>query len=808
MTSSYLKIAWRNLNRNKSLFIINVVGLTLGIASVILISLFVLDELSYDTFHDKSDRIARVVLRGQMGGEIIKEAVSQGPVAQTLVAEFPEVEEGTRLRQMGHPLVVYQNEGFRENRFAYVDANFFKVFSFAFVKGNPATALTQPNQVVITETQAEKFFGDANPIGKVLELTEWEQQFTVSGVVEDIPQNSHLQFDLFGSMLGWEHSKTNNWLESHYHTYVVLRNPEDRVPLESKFPAVLDTHMGPQMVEAMGMSFAEFQEKGNALGIFLQPLTDIHLHSDFAELTNLSEGGNIKTVYAFSIISILILLVACINYVVLATAGASKRGKEVGVKKALGSDRSQLIRQFLLESFIGVSLAAVLAIVLVLIALPFFNTISDKALTLGQLISPQNILYLFVFVLLVAVLAGSYPAFFLSSFKPVQALKNKLGAAGKTKNVRSGMVVFQFAVAISLIIATLVVKQQMDFVLNKNVGFQKTRVLVLKDTWKLGEKEKAFKNELLKDARVKYVSNSGFLPAGPTSDNITSIYPENNSDALRRTTVYQIDENYLSTMGMEIIQGRNFSEDFEAESNKLIINETSAKILGFEGNAIDKLVSMTSGNSAEVEKYRIVGVVKDFHFQSLYKAVEPLIMVYQPNPGLIVKTATSDIAGLLQTTENLWNEFSPAEPFTYGLLDDLYNQIYVKEQKMGLVLQIFTFLSILIGCMGLFALATFAAEQRLKEIGIRKVLGASVAQVLHMLSKDFLKLIVVAFVVAVPLGYFLTQQWLQEFAYRIEMQWWVFGLSGVLAIVIALFTVGWQSFKVAIMNPVSVLKDE
>ncbi|TAI47656.1 ABC transporter permease [Flagellimonas allohymeniacidonis] len=808
MVINFFKIAWRNLLKSKSLFLINTLGLTLGIASTLLIALFVSDELGYDQFNEKADRIVRVVIKGQMGGEIIKEAVSQAPVAPVLVDEFPEVEEGTRLRRMGYPLVVHNNDGHRENRFSYVDPNFFQIFSFPFIKGDPKTALTRPNTVVITEEQAHKFFGNANPIGKELELKEWEKSFTVTGVVQNIPQNSHLRFDMFASMLGWEHASANSWLESHYHSYLVLNQAANRTALEQKLEPLLNKYMGPQMKDAMGMSFEEFQEKGNALGMFLQPLTDIHLHSDFAELTNLAPGGNIKTVYSLGAIAIFILLVACINFMTLSTAAASRRSKEIGVKKVLGSQRNQLIKQFLVESFIMVLTGTLFAILLSLLALPLFNELTGKQLHVSQLINIQNTVFLVLFVFALSLIAGVYPAFVLSSFKPISALRNRSGNMGKTKNVRSALVVFQFSVAVSLIIATIVVKQQISFVLNKDVGYQKDNILVLKDTWKLGASEQAFKEELLKDPRVASISSSGFVPAGPTSDNITSIYPEDRSDELRRTVVYQVDEAYIPTMGMELVLGRNFSKDYNAEGTNLIINESSAKVLGFGSDAIDKTVTMSLDNNGTTRKYRIVGVVKDFHYSSLYQPVEPLIMVYEPNPGLLVRADAKDIGGLITSAETLWVKFKISEPFTYGLLDELYSEIYVRERKMGWVLQLFTILTIFIGCMGLFALATFSAEQRTKEIGIRKVLGATAAQMMTMLSKNFVKLVVISFAIAFPLGYYFMGLWLQDFAYRIQIQWWVFVLAGFFALGIAFLTISWQSLRVSRRSPVYALKNE
>lgn len=808
MLKNQLKIAWRNLLKSKSLFSINIIGLTLGIATALLIVLFVIDELSYDTYHKNADNIFRVVLRGQMGGEIIKEAVSQAPVAPTLVDEFPEVLAGTRLRRMGYPLVTYEKNAFRESRFAYVDANFFEVFTIPFLNGDPNTALDEPNTIVITEEQAKRFFGNENPLGKTLRLKEWEQAFQVTGVIENIPQNSHSRFDLLASMKSWDHAQQGNWLESHYHTYLLLNRPEDVSLVESKLPHVLNTHMGPQMKQAMGLTFEEFQQNGNRLGMFLQPLTDIHLHSDFSDMTNLAPGGSIKTVYTFLAIAIFVLLVASINFMTLSTAVSAKRAKEVGIKKVLGSERTQLIGQFLLESLIVVSIAMVLGVLLVLMALPSFNALTGKTLGVYHLTTIETLSYLLFFIFVLSLFSGFYPAFFLSSFNPISALKNRLGHRKGNQSIRSGLVVFQFAIAVSLIIATLVVQEQLNYVLNKDVGYDKNNILVLKDTWKLGDNENAYKEALLKDVRVTSISSSGFVPAGPTSDHMTSIYPEDKSEELRRSIAYEVDDQYLNTMGLELLKGRNFSTDFKAEDTNLIINETSAKILGFGLNAIDKTVTMALDNQGTTKKYTIVGVVKDFHYKSLYQPVEPLIMLYKPNPGLLVKARSGDMARLITKAEGLWETFNVAEPFSYGLLDNLYNQIYIKEKKTGTILQLFTLLTLFIGCLGLFALATFSAQQKFKEIGIRKVLGASVNQLTGMLSKDFLRLVVISFVIAFPVGYYFMDLWLQDFAYRIEINWWIFALAGILAILIALITISFQSIKAAMANPIKSLRAE
>ncbi len=807
MFNNHIKIAWRTLLKHKGLFAINILGLSIGIAAALIIFLFVSDEWSYDRFHEKSDQIVRVVLKGKMNGELIKEAVTPGPVASTLQEEFPEVLRATRLKSQGKPQITYKNQTFRDNKFAYVDPNFFEVFTVPFIKGDSKTALTEPNTIIITQELASKYFGNEDPIGKILDFKEWKQQFKVTGVMQKLPQNSHFHFDVFGSMQSVAHAKEARWIESGYHSYVLLDNRASFKATESKLPGIVEKYMGPQIKKSMGMTFEEFKQ-GNEIGLFLQPLTDIHLYSDFADVSNLEPGGDIKTVYIFSAIAIFILLIACINFMNLSTAASSKRTKEVGVKKVLGSSKKGLIKQFLAESCIATMIAMAIAMITVIIVLPLFNSLSGKTLDISYIVNPKILFYFGIAGLLISLLAGSYPAFFLSSFKPITALKSKFVNTGKTKGLRSGLVVFQFILSVGLIIATIVVDQQMAYIQSKDIGYQKDQMLVLRDSWMLGTNEEAFKEQLSKDPRVSSVTMSGHIPAGPSNTHMTSIYPGQNSEAIRRSIVYNIDEQYIPTMGMKLVAGRNFSKDYGSESNNMIINETSAKIMGFADNAVGKTVTMAINNEGGTRIYTVIGVVQDFHFNSLHEPIDQLIMLNYKSSGLIVRAKTADMAGLIASAESLWNDFNTGEPFGYGLLDELYNQTYLKEQKMGTILRIFALLTVFVACLGLFGLITFTAEQRFKEIGIRKVLGSSISQIVAMLSADFLKLVFISFLFAFPLGFYFMNAWLQDFAYRIQIEWWMFGLAGLITLCIAFITIGWKSFRAASMNPVNSLRTE
>ncbi len=808
MIKNHLKIAWRNILRNKALFSINIAGLAIGIATSFIILLFIFDELSYDRYNEKADQIVRVVFRGKINGEIVKEAVTPGPTAATLQQEFPEVLMGTRLKDGGTPKISYNKVAYRDNKFAYVDPNFFSVFTLPFISGNAMTALKEPYTMVITKEQAVKYFGNEDPIGRTLDMEESGQQFKITGVIDNIPDNSHFHFDLFASMEGLDHAKEIIWLGSSYYNFLLLKEGYDFKELERKLPGIIEKYVGPQITQATGMSLSDFKEKGNEVGFFLQPLTDIHLYSDFVGRSEIEEGGDIKTVYIFGIIALFILLVACINFMNLSTAGASKRAKEVGIKKVLGSNKKQLIFQFLTESLIATFLAMVLATVLVMLSLPLFNGLSGKTLLPSIFLNVQGIGILMIIGLFVSILAGSYPAFFLSSFKPIAALKNRFIGSGNDKGLRNGLVVFQFVISAGLIVATLVVNQQMSFIQDKNVGYNKEQMLVLRDSGLLGEQENSFKEQLLNDPRVDNVTMSGFVPAGPTYDSAASLYPDGQPDAIRRTVVYEIDERYIPTMGMELVAGRNFSEDYGAESSNVILNETLVKIFGLKDNAIGQTITVASDNEGGTEDLTVIGVVKDFHFKSFYNMVDPLIMLNRPNSGLIVRAATSDMAGLISNTEKLWQKFNGEEPFDYALLDELYNQTYLKEQKIGIILRIFALLTIFVACLGLFGLVTFTAQRRFKEIGIRKVLGSSASQIVSLLAKDFLKLVMISMIIAFPLGYYLMSKWLQDFAYRIEIKWWIFALAGLITMLIAFLTISYRSIKVANANPVKSLRAE
>ena len=800
MFKNYLKIAWRNILKNKGIFSINIIGLALGIASCLTIMLFVVDELSYDRYNEKAEEIVNVVFRAKVSGEEIKEGSIMAPVGETLKQEFPEVLDATRIRNYHTPKIIVDNQSFREDRFAFVDANFFNVFTLPIMEGDNKNPLQEPNTAVITKAEAEKLFGVSNPIGKSFHLDGEEQPYRVTGVIQEVPRNSHFHFDIFASMEGLDEAKSDSWFEGSFFTYLLLKKGADFKNLETKLPHIIEKYMGPNMQEVMGMPYEEFT-KENQLGFRIFPLTDIHLYADNAVHDQLEQGGDIKYVYIFSAIALFMLLIACINFMNLSTATAAKRAKEVGIRKVLGSNKKQLLYQFLSESFIATLFAVLFAAVLVIVSLPYYNELSGKALELDYLRQPVVLVSLLLLMLLVSLLAGGYPAFFLSSFRPIAALKNKFLGGNENKGVRSGLVVFQFIISAGLILATMVVNQQMQYIQDKDIGYERDQLLVIREAYLLGNDQEAFKNELLKNPKVASISQSAFTPAGDSDNNQTIISKD--GQFVRRMPVYNIDENYIPTMGMRLVSGRNFSKEFGTDSTNVIINETAARILGLGENPLGKTI--IEGNNTT---RTVIGVVKDFHFKSLHQPIDPLFMMHAPYGGLIIKAKSNDMSGLIDDAKALWNSFGTDEVFGYALMDESYRQTYVAEKKMGTVLNVFAILTILVACLGLFGLVTYTAEQRFKEIGIRKVLGSSVVEIMTMLSKDFLKPVFISFFIAFPIGNYLMGKWLEGFAYRIEMQWWLFIVAALVTLLIAFGTIGWKSFQAATMNPVKALKDE
>jgi putative ABC transport system permease protein len=668
MLKSYFKIGWRNLLRNKGLFAINISGLAIGIATCLMIIMFIIDELSYDRYNKKADQIVRVLLKGKVNGEIIKEAVTAAPVGSTLKNEFPEVIDATRLRKVGTPKIAYKGN-ILKNPVAFVDPNFFTVFTLPFIQGNPQTALLFPNSIVITKEQAEKYFGSEDPINKLLEFKDTKVNYKVTGIIEKVPTNSHFHFDFFASMEGLAHSKEDKWLESNYFTYVVLEKGTDLNQFEAKMPGIIKKYMGPQVAQ-LGMTLEKFQESGNEIGLFIQPLTDIHLFSDFAGTSELEAGGNINSLYIFGAVALFMLFIACINFMNLSTAGATKRSKEVGVKKVLGSQKSQLVYQFLVESFIATAGAMILGLLIVTVCLPVFNQLSGKELDVTFLLKPKVLITLLGGGLIIGLLSGSYPAFFLSSIKPITALKNKFSNGGKGKGIRSVLVVFQFVISVTLILAIIVVSQQMSYIQDKNIGYNRDQRIVLRESYLLGANENVFKNQLLTDPRIESVTRSAFIPAGPTDNNMTSVWVGDNKENFRRTVIYGIDSSYISTMGMQLTTGRNFLEGLASENDKVIVNEAFIRAFSLQGNPLGQAINQRTDNDGGFNSLTIVGVIKDFHFRSLHEPIAPLMMLNNPYGGLIIKTQTPEMSDLISSINEKWLAFHVEEPFTYALLDE------------------------------------------------------------------------------------------------------------------------------------------
>ncbi|HEY5369972.1 MAG TPA: ABC transporter permease [Hanamia sp.] len=803
MFKNYVKSAWRNIRKNKLFSFINILGLSLGMATCFIIMLYVQDELSYDKFNANAANIVRVIFKADINGGKINESVTMPPVAQTMKNDFPEVQDATRLLNYGSPKISYKDKVFKNDHLAFADANFFSIFTLPMIEGNAKTALLQPHTIVITQTTAKKYFGNEDAIGKSITLSvDNNQPYIVTGVIKDIPANSHFHFDMFGSMVGYADSKSDSWMDGGYHTYLLLKPGADLSKIDARFPAMVKKYMGPQIQQRMGLSLEQFTSKGNALGFTLQPLTDIHLYGD----TNneFEPGGNAMYVYIFGGIALFMLIVACINFINLSTAGAAKRAKEVGVRKVAGSNRFQLIKQFLSESILITFCALLVAFAIVGIALPVFNNFAGKQLSFDI----QPVLAFLGLGLLVGVLAGIYPAFYLSSFKPIAVLKGKLVTNHKSFGLRSSLVVFQFFISVALIIGTIVVYQQMKYIQNKDLGFNKEQLITIPNSYALGNNEKVFKQQMLQDPRIVNATMSYYKPAGPTSYNNGLAYPQGNDKQIVSGVDYHVDEAYIPTMGMKMLNGRNFSKDFATDSAAIILNETAAKALGWDAvTAVGKTVIRQNSDRGNNFPFHVIGVVKNFNFKSLHEAISPLYMTLNPEGGLIFKIKTADVAGLLTTMKNQWDSYKTGEPFEYNFMDELFNT-YATENKTASILNLFSILTIFVACLGLFGLVTYTAEQRRKEIGIRKVLGASVTQVTSMLSKEFLKFVLIASLIAFPIAWWAMNKWLQSFAYRIHISWWVFLAAGVIAILIALITVSFQAIKAAVANPVESLRTE
>ncbi len=806
MLLNNIKIALRTSAKNRLFTVINVGGLAIGLAASLLLGLYVYSELSFDRFHQNADRMVRVVFRADINGGKVREPFAMPPVAAALRSDFPEVQNTTRLRNAHTMTVLHNNQTFRDAKMAFVDPNFFEFFTLPVVNGSPRRGLEQTNAVVLSETWAKRLFGAENAVGKSFTMKNWRDPVQVVAVMKDIPANSHFQFDILHTMTGMPEAQSDSWMQSEFYTYVLLPENYNYRQLEAKLPQLLDKNMGPQFQAGMGVSLSEFRQAGNQIGLFLQPLTDIHLHSDFT--FDLSPGGDVRYVWLFGSVAVFLLLIACINFMNLSTASAARRAKEVGVRKAIGSSKAGLMGQFFTESILLSAVSFALALGVVYVALPYFRSFTGLALPLGFAGTPAFAALMLAFMLLVGLVAGSYPAVLLSGFKPVSVLKGGTTTSGFHAGLRRGLVVFQFVISVVLMIATTVVYRQLQFIQEKKAGYDRTNVLVLENSGVLGQQEGAFREWLAQDTRVQGITTSTFKPAGPSNNNNSVVYPDGKSDQMMRTLRYSVDEHYIPVLGMKVLQGRNFSREFGTDSSAIIINQATAKAFGWnEAEAIGHQLTWTNRKKPG-STYTVVGVVEDFHYKSMHEAIAPLVMVLEPGGGLILKVKSGEAAPLLSAIEQQWKQTGTDEPLDYAFMDDYFIRTYAAEQKTGVLMAIFAGLTIFIAALGLFGLAVFAAQRRVKEIGVRKVMGASVLGITGLLAKEFLQLVALAIVIATPIAWYLMQRWLSDFAYRIQIEWWVFLVAGSGAIVIALLTVGFQSYKAALVNPVESLRGE
>lgn len=813
MFRNYLKITFRNLWKNKSYSFINIVGLAFGLASCIIILLYVNNELSYDTHHKKADRIVRVTSFIDFSGSYLELATTSAPMGPTLRNDYVDVEDMVRFRPRGEFHVRSGDTNIKENDIIYSDPSVFNVFTIPIVHGNSETALVRPYTMALSRSKALKYFDKENVVGETL-LLDGQHTYEITAVYEDMPETSHFNFEFLLSMESNADEANNGvWLSNNFRTYLLLKEGVNPDEFKSNFSTIKKTYIEPKLIDFTGNNLEEFEEAGNSVEYELQPLTDIHLHSSL--IAEFKPNGNINYVFLFSGLAGFILLLACINFMNLSTARSVKRAKEVGIRKTLGSVRKQLVTQFFTESMLLCIFSFLIALLIVELTLPFFSNLSGTNLVSNYFSNSNLILSIGAIVLITGLLSGSYPAVMLSGFKPITVLK---GTLTKEKGrFRSALVVFQFSVSLVVIIGLLVINKQLDFIQNQSLGFQKDQTVIIHDAYTLASNLNVYKEQLLTEPEFKSATISSYLPVSGFSMNDQTFWPkgqdpvQGNNSSLQ---VWRVDHNYIPTLGMEIIEGRNFSEDRGTDENTVILNEALAQRFAFEnplGEIITTFTQKSDGSfdTENLREFTIIGVVKNFHFKSLRENIAPLGLFKGTSSGnLIFNIDTKNAETALSKLENSWEEMAPGQPFSYSFLDERFDRMYRSENRVSNLVSAFSVLIIVIACLGLFGLSAYSTEQRTKEIGIRKVLGASVSGIVSLVSKDFIKLILISFLIAAPIGYFIMQQWLKDYTYKTSIGFDVFLIAGIGIILIAAITVSWQSVKAALTNPVKSLKSE
>jgi putative ABC transport system permease protein len=754
---------------------------------------YVKNEYSYDKFHANSDRIYRAAITGLLGTTVIEQAYTCAPLPRALYAECPEVESVVRVTGYGS-ILTYGDKVFFENDQIMADSSFFQVFSFPIIEGDPNKALSEPNTMIITESFAKKYFGDENPIGKSI-IHGDDRSVRVTAVIKDIPENLHIKFDFIFSLITFsDYANNDQWYNNNIRTYILLKKGFDYKKTEAKFAGILEKYTG------NGDTFNAFTKNGNYWHFYLQPLSKIHLTSNLSG--EFEANGDLKYVHIFILIGIFILIIACVNYMNLTTARSANRANEIGIKKVVGSSKGLLIGQFLTESVLVSFCSMLLGLILAKFCLPYFADVLNRDLSFPLLDNLYIIPILLGLTLVVGFISGSYPAFYLSSLKPVSVLKGKISTGNKSLFFRNALVIFQFSISVILIAATIIINKQLNYIKNERLGFDKENVLVIENRFLLDVDNAFLKEELQKNINIENVALSHTIPGrghnnwGMSADGIENLFTLN---------VCGCDPNFKEVMGLEMIEGRFFNDSISSDNSAMILNETAAKLFNWEDGPVGKRISDT---------YNVIGIVKDYHYESMHQKVRPMALLYSGVVAglsanyILIKTKNNNIPSVIADVEKFWNQHTDGSAMKYTFLDTDYGKLYDNEQQTSSLFMIFSILAILIACLGLIGLSTYMIEQRIKEIGVRKVNCAKIIEIVKMLNLDFATWVIIAYVISCPMAYWAINSWLDSFAYHTEIGWMAFLVAGIFAFTIAILTVSWQTFRAARRNPVEALRYE